>query len=377
MKLLHTSDWHLGMSFRGRSSAEDQEYFTEQICSIIKERKIDAVIISGDVFDRNLASGEAVALYDRIMTRIVGEMNTPVLSVAGNHDSAERLSQCHELLKKSGLYVAGSLSEDFMTFESDDAQIFLIPWFTTEKARSVFHERTSEINSLEDAWIVVASKIKAKFKCDKKHILVTHAFIVNAETSVSDRAAEVGFATAVGKAVFDGFDYVALGHIHKHQDIGENIAYCGTPMPYSFGKEEKQEKGIIVIDTDDMTKEFVTLKPLHRRTTLAGTYDEILKADYPEDVKNGYVRLEVNDSYVGADAMAQFSEKYPLLIEVKGKDYDSDEADITMSMEDFEKMADNPVDIFREFCREVKHDFTDERLSFFKQALSEYTEEDK
>ena len=101
MRFLHTSDWHLGISFMGRSAMEDQRYFIDQILEIIKEKKVDAVLLAGDVFDRSMANGDIVLFYDEIMTKMVVENNIPVLSIAGNHDSAERLSQCHELLRKS------------------------------------------------------------------------------------------------------------------------------------------------------------------------------------------------------------------------------------------------------------------------------------
>ncbi len=375
MKLLHTSDWHLGLHLNNRSIAEDQEYFVNQICKIIKENDIDAVLLAGDVFDRSMATGETISLYDSTMTKIVSELNTAVLSIAGNHDGAERLSQCHELLKNAGLYIAGSLSEDFMVAEFDDTDIYLVPWFSIEKARSVFHSRADEILNLEDAWRVVCDEIKKTFKKEKKHILVTHAFIVNAETSVSDKAAEIGTAAAVGKSVFEGFDYVALGHIHKPQIISETIRYCGTPMPYSFGKEEKQEKGVVVIDTSDMSQKFIPLELLHKMTTIKGSYDEILKADYPDEIRNGYVKLEVSDSYIGPEALSLFSERYPLMIDAKGKDYNDDSAEITMSIEDLQNLTDNPSDIFKQFCNDTKLNFTEDRLNFFKQAMDEYMEE--
>lgn len=376
MKLLHTSDWHIGITFRGKSCEEDQQFFLDRICDIIRDRNIDAVLLSGDVFDRGLASSDAIAFYDRAVTRIVADLHTPVLCAAGNHDGGGRLSQCSRLLKEAGLYISGTLTRDIMIAEFEDTEIFIVPWFTAEKARSVFPEKADDIKNLEDAWIAVGDEIRARFTDSKRHIIVTHAFIVNAETSVSDRAAEIGSAAAVGKYVFDGFDYAALGHIHKPQIISDKVRYCGTPMPYSFGKEEKQEKGVVIIDTDDMSQEFVPLELLHKRTTLKGTYNELLAADFPDDVRNGYVRLEVSDSYIGTDAMALFSEKYPLLLEARGRDYDGEGAGITMTLEDFEKKSSDPAEIFKSFCMDTGLDFSEERLSFFKEAVDKYAEED-
>ena len=376
MKILHTSDWHLGISFRGRSSEEDQLHFADQICSILQSRGIDAMILAGDVFDRSIASSEAVSLYDRIMTRIAGEMGIPVLCIAGNHDSAERLSQCKQLLRKSGLYISGSLSRKFDIAEFDDTDIYLLPWFTPEKARAVFHEDAESIKSMEDAYKMVCSKIRETFKKDKRHILVSHAYIANAITSTSDRAAEIGFAARVSKSVFEGFDYVALGHIHKEQQLSDQIRYSGSPMPYSFGKEETQKKGVIIIDTADMSQEFIELEPLHARVTLRGEFDDLLNTRYSDDIRNGYVRLEVTDSYVGSEAMALFNERFPNLLEVKGKDFDRDDASISMSIDEFEEKVDDPLAVFKEYCKDVlKENAPEERLEHFNKALEDYAKE--
>lgn len=375
MKILHTSDWHLGISFRGRDSVEDQEFFLDRICEIIKERKIDAVILAGDVFDRAVASSEAVAFYDRAMTRIVAGMDTDLICVAGNHDGASRLSQCSALLRKSGLYISGILGHEIEKISYDDTDIFLLPWFTAERARAAFPERADEITDEESAYRTVCDEIRRVMEPGRKNILVTHAFVTGAETSESDRAAEIGSASAVPVSVFEGFDYVALGHIHKHQEIGANAVYSGSPMPYSFGKEEKQAKGVVVVDTDAMIREFVEIPVLRKRSTITADYDTIIRADYPEEVRKGYVRLEVTDRAIGTEAMALFTERYPLLLEARGKSFDNDESGITLTIEEFEKRANDPMQIFDEFCRDMKFEKTLQMMENFKKAVEEYGKE--
>ena len=375
MKLLHTSDWHLGITFSGRSSLEDQNHFIDAICGIIREKSVGAVLLAGDVFDRSVAGGETVSFYDRIMTKIAGEMRIPLLCVAGNHDSAERLSQCSELLKKSGLYLAGVLKRDTETVELGNADVYLVPWFSIDRARAVFPEAAEGMSTLEDAWAVVADNIRKSFRPGKRHVLLTHAYAVGAETSVSDRSAEIGTAAAVGSGVFEGFDYVALGHIHKPQVIKDNICYSGCPMAYSFGKEEGQEKGVVIVDTDDMSREFVAIEPLRKRTTIRGTLDELMEADYPEDVKNGYVRLEITDSMLGPGMYALLSERYPLILEAAGSGMNGEEGDILMTLEEFEEKSKDPVEIFRGFCEDVNLGINDSRLEHFREALEECVKE--
>lgn len=373
MKILHTSDWHLGRLNSNRSMYEDQKYFIDAICDIIVQENISAVLIAGDIYDRSIASPDAIKLYDYAMNRIAGELGVKVLAVAGNHDSSVRLATNSKLLKNCGLYVTGALSKSVDSVELDEAQVFMFPWFNTDKVRALFPDDAQDIKSLTDAYELIVNKAKEKFKSDKKHIALSHSFIVGAETSTSDRSAEVGFASAVSAKVFDGFDYVALGHIHKPQDVAPNIRYSGTPMPYAFGKEENQIKSVTVINTDDMSVTQIPLPLLHLRKTLKATFEELLKADYPDDIRNAYLRLEITDSYLGLEMIAMLSDIYPNAIEFCGKSYDDGVSNINLSVEELEKLESNPEEIFKRFCIEQINSAPDEhKLELFKNAVEEY-----
>ena len=296
--------------------------------------------------------------------------------IAGNHDGPERLSQFSDLLVNSGLYIAGSLSEQVNVINNDDVDIYLLPWISTDKVKTVYPDMAEEIASMEDAYRVVLDKYREKFVKGHKNILVAHAFIVDAETSVSDRAAEIGKATAVGSYVFDGFDYVALGHLHGPQDITDRIRYSGSPMAYAFGREEKQVKSVTIVDTDDLSHKIIPIPQLNKRTTLKGTYDELIKADYDDDTLNGYIRLEVTDSYVGLDTLSLFREKYRNLLEVTGKGFERDDAEITMTIEEFENVNTDPEAIFTKYCEDtMKKEPGEHLLKLFKAAVRQYEKE--
>lgn len=377
MKLLHTSDWHLGMTFRGINIQEDQKYFLQQIYQIIEEEKVDAVLLAGDVFDRSIASSDAMKLYDEAMTKICMEMEVPVFMVAGNHDGAERLASCSQLLKKSGLHILGALKKELEPVELEDAQIFLLPWFTLEKVRAMFPESAENIHTLEEGYQFVCDKMKQSFVVGKKHILVAHTFIIHAETSVSDRAAEVGRAAAIGTKPFAGFDYVALGHLHGAQDIGDYIRYSGTPMPYSFGKEEKQIKCVTIIDTETMERKVIPLEPLHTRITISGPYERILSAkNLTERERKGYVRVELEDVHVGIEVIASLREIYPNLLEVGGKSFEQENAKITMTIDELEKQEQDPLQILKRYFQDVMNVQPDEHLvELFGKAVSDYEKE--
>lgn len=365
MKLLHTSDWHLGASDGDRSLKEDQRHFIDEICGIIARENVDAIIIAGDVYDRSVASADAIKLYDYAMTRICLDMKKEAIIIAGNHDSADRLAGCKDLLQKSGLHVLGAIEKEPYVIKYDDVDIYMFPWYTEEKVKGLYPEKKDDIKNLTEAYRVVCNHAKDTFDASKKHIAVSHAFITNSIVSGSDKSAEIasiGTALQVDADVFEGFDYVALGHIHGPQDINDTVRYSGTPMAYSFGREEKQEKSVTIIDTDTMKRTIVPLHPLYKRTTLEGTYDELLKGDCEDDVKNGYVRLKVTDSYVGLERIAQLRDVYPKCLEIQGKSFEGEDSGIKMTMEEFQEIEDDPMAIFKSFCKDVINEEPGEHL---------------
>ena len=373
MIFLHTSDWHLGATEGERELREDQYFFIDEICRIIEERQVDAVLLAGDVYDRSVGSASAIRLYNYAMERICRDLKKTVLTIAGNHDSADRLSSCGSLLEKAGLYISGAAEREARVVAFDDAEVFLLPWVTEEKVRSLYPEE--RISDLTGAYQVLTDHMRERFSPDKKHIVVSHAFITNAETSTSDRAAEIGFATQVSASVFDGFDYVALGHIHKPQNVNGHIRYSGTPMPYSFGKEESQEKSVTLLDTETMTQEIVPLPLLHQRRTLTGTYEELLNPDCPEEVRTGYVRLNVTDTALGLELLSNLRQVYPHPLVMSGKAYEGDGTSISLTMEEFEQMENDPSQVFRSFCREeMGQEATPHFVELFEKAVSRYEE---
>ena len=377
MKLLHTSDWHLGMLINSVDISEDQQLFIDQIREIVKDRQIDAVLIAGDIFDRANVSGETIKLYDDAVTGLCAGDGVKTFVIAGNHDGAERLAQCSRLLEGSGLYVAGALERPVKKVEFDDADIYLLPWAETAKVRYLFPEHAEEITGAENAYRMICDSIRENMNRSKKNILLSHAFIVDAETSVSDRAAEIGFASAISADVFEGFDYVALGHIHKPQDITDCIRYSGTPMPYSFGREETQEKSVTVIDTEDMSREIVPLKLLHERNTLQGKYEELLKGDVPEEVRSGFVRVELTDKFLGTETMLALRQVYPNILEGRGLTYDDGDAKATLTAEDLKRLSSDPTAIFRSFCADVIGTKPDEeQIARFLEAFGSEGEEE-
>ena len=373
MKLLHTSDWHFGMPLGTGSYADDQRYFLEQLYDLIAKEQVEAVLLSGDVYDSSVTNAEAIGLYNEAVTKICLELKCKMIVIAGNHDSAARLASCRELLKASGLYVSGRLDGILspVLLDGGKVAVYSLPFFNRDEVIALFPDEKEAIRSQETAVMVVCDKIRENMDESRRNIVLSHALIVDSEVSESDRSARVGFATAVSKDVFHGFDYVALGHIHKPQVISDTIRYSGSPLKYSFGNEEKQEKGVVLIDTDTMTQAFVPLMPKRDRKTLEGTLEELLAR---EDVREDYLRLRVTDRYAGLELIAQLRERFPHLLEVYGMSITEGEELSSLSVEELQQLDE--TDIMEKFMAEnFSYNLTEAQKILFQDVLAWSREE--
>ena len=373
MKVLHTSDWHFGMGLGTGSYAEDQRYFLEQLYGLIRTEGVEAVLLAGDVYDSSVTNAEAIGLYNEAVTKLCLELGCRLIVIAGNHDSAARLASCRELLKASGLYVTGRLERDMepVLLDNGKVAVYSLPFFGREEVSALFPERKEEIRSQETAMMVVCDHIRQSMDPGRRNIVISHALIVDAELSESDRSARVGFATAVSKDVFRSFDYVALGHIHKPQVIAPHIRYSGSPLKYSFGAEEKQEKGVVLIDTQTMEQRFVPMKPLRERRTVEGTYDELTAR---EEITGDYLRLKVTDRYAGLELVSQLRERFPHLLEVYGKSLTEGEELSALSVEELQRLDE--TDIMEKFFGEnFSYTPTQAQRKLFQEVLAWSREE--
>lgn len=336
MKILHTSDWHLGISVHGASMLDEQRHFAGELIKIIKENNIDAVIVSGDVFDSTVASAEAISLYNDIATSICRDLSVKLIVIAGNHDGAVRLSSMHALLEKTGLYIYGGLERVIKPVIIGNAAIYPIPYFNTDKVRALYPDEN--ITSADTAMACVCNHIYENMDNNMFNIAAAHAFVSGAELSESDRSAViVGASVMVSKSVFDKFSYTALGHLHKPQNVSEKVRYSGTPVKYSFS-EVSSDKSVTVIDTENGEISYIPLKPLHDMRIIRGSAEEIASAKPSED----YIKLEITDRYIGAEFFTEMKERFPNLLQMTGKT-DSGTAEMSISAEKIEKLSTEEI----------------------------------
>jgi len=322
MKLFHLSDLHLGKSVHGFSMLEDQEYILKVILSIADDEAPQAVLISGDVFDRNVAPTGALRLLDDFLDGLA-RRNIKVFIISGNHDSADRLAFGSRLMNRSGIHISpvydGEVSSFTLSDEYGDADIFLLPFLKPVQVRKFFPD--AEINNWTDAVKTVIGTMKIDE--NKRNIILAHQFVTGASTCESEEIIVGGFDNVDAEA-FSAFDYVALGHIHSPQRIKrETLRYSGTPLKYSFS-EWKHEKSLVVvelkeknsadfIDSVDIKK--IPLIPKRDMLKIKGTYLEVTARDFYKDLNtDNYYQITLTDEDDQPNAIGKLRVIYPNLM---------------------------------------------------------------
>ena len=292
MKLIHLSDLHLGKRVNEFSMLEDQEYILTKIINIVDEQSPQGVIIAGDVYDKSVPSAEAVELFDDFLFRL-SKRNLKVFVISGNHDSAERIAFGGRLMDKSGIYMSpvynGKVKPIVLEDDYGSLNVYMLPFIKPSNVRRFYPE--NEIVSYTDAIKCAVSEMNINEA--QRNVLITHQFVTGALRTESEDVS-VGGTDNVDVSAFDGFDYVALGHLHRSQKCGrEFVRYSGTPLKYSFS-EAKDVKSVTVVELKEkgnMGLSFIPLIPKRDMVEIKGKYDEIV-------LKSFYVGTTYDEDYM-------------------------------------------------------------------------------
>lgn len=323
MKLIHLSDLHLGKRINEFSMLEDQEYILTKIINIIDEQNPQGVIIAGDVYDKSVPSAEAVELFDNFLFRL-SKRNLRVFVISGNHDSAERIAFGGRIMNKSRIYMSpvynGKVAPITVADDHGAVNIYMLPFVKPANVRRFYSEK--EIVSYTDAIKIAVDEMH--IDKSQRNILVTHQFVTGALRTESEDIS-VGGADNVDVCAFDGFDYVALGHIHRSQKCGsEYIRYSGTPLKYSFS-EAKDHKSVTVLDIREkgnIELSFIPLTPKRDMVEIKGKYDEIMLRSFYEGTNYGedYMHITLTDEEDIPDVLTKLRVVYKNIMKL---DYDN------------------------------------------------------
>lgn len=348
MKLIHLSDLHIGKRVNEVSMIEDQAYILLQILRMIDEEKADAVLIAGDIYDKSVPSAEAVTLFDDFLCRLA-KRKLPVLIISGNHDSPERLAFGNRLLEQSGIHISpvydGCVQPVTLEDKHGPVHFWLLPFVKPVHVKRFFPEESLE--SYADAVRTAVEKLGMNKAL--RNVLLTHQFVTGAATCESEELS-VGGSDNVDAAVFEGFDYVALGHIHGPQNIGSNrIRYCGTPLKYSFS-EENHHKSVTVVELGakgDLHLRLLPLIPKHDLRSIRGTFAELTdKAFYSGTAAEDYLHVILTDEEDIPEAIGQLRIIYPNILKLSYDNTRTRADRVIGGAEDVQRKS--PLELFEE-----------------------------
>ncbi|MGW0084739.1 exonuclease SbcCD subunit D [Streptomyces sp. NPDC003393] len=316
MRLLHTSDWHLGRSFHRVSMLEAQATFIGHLVATVRERGVDAVVVSGDVYDRAVPPLAAVELFDDALHRLAA-LGVPTVMISGNHDSARRLGVGAGLIDRAGIHLrtepAACATPVVLSDAHGDVAFYGLPYLEPALVKDHFGvEKAGHEAVLAAAMDRVRADLATRVP-GTRSVVLAHAFVTGGEASDSERDITVGGVAAVPAGVFAGVDYAALGHLHGCQTITERVRYSGSPLPYSFS-EAGHHKTMWLVDLDAdgrVTAERVGCPVPRPLARLRGTLEELLADPGLARHRDAWVEATLTDPVRPADPMARLAERFP------------------------------------------------------------------
>ncbi|NLY81301.1 MAG: exonuclease SbcCD subunit D [Clostridiales bacterium] len=376
MKLIHLSDLHIGKRVNEFSMLLDQEYILTKVINIIDDVKPDGIIIAGDIYDKSVPSAEAVQLFDDFIYKLA-KRKLQVFVISGNHDSPERIAFGSRVFDESGIHMSpvynGKVVPISVKDEHGIVDIYMLPFIKPANVRRFYPDE--KIESYTDAMGIA---LKDSVSSDNRNILITHQFVTGALRSESEDIS-VGGSDNIDVSVFDAFDYVALGHIHKPQKIGkETVRYSGTPLKYSFSEvnHEKSvtvlellEKGSINIDT-------IPLIPKRDLREIKGTYLEITaRSNYKNTNTDDYMHITLTDEEDIPDAMGKLRVIYPNLMKLDYDNMRTRSSDTLIESENVDRKS--PLELFSEFYEKQNNQEMHEEQQRLIKGLIESIWEDR
>lgn len=319
VRLLHTSDWHVGRTFHGADLLAEQEAVLTHLAELVTSEHVDVVVVAGDIYDRAVPSAEAVRVATKAMSRI-RQAGAQLVITPGNHDSAARLGAFADFAAAGGLHlratIAGLAEPVLLNDEHGDVAIYGIPYLEPEPSRHALGvpEARGHTGVLTEAMRRVREDLATRPKT--RSVVLAHAFVTGGASSESERTIAVGGVEQVPGDVFDGVDYVALGHLHGPQTLAEHLRYSGSPLAYSFS-EARQRKSVWLVDLDAAglagvrRHELPVPRPL---ATLRGELQELLDAPEHEEWRDHFLSVTVTDRVRPVDAMRRLRERFPYAV---------------------------------------------------------------
>lgn len=380
MNLLHLSDLHIGKRVNEYSMLEDQKYILNEILNIIDKKKVQTVLIAGDIYDKSVPPAEAVAVLDEFLTKLM-DAHIEVFMISGNHDSQERLNFGSRIMDKNGVHIAGrfqgSLCRYVLKDEYGVINVYLLPFLKPTMLLPYFKE---EIECYEKAIVLALSTVK--IDKSQRNLLIAHQFVTNAGQKPVQSDSEnisLGGVEEVDYKIFDDFDYVALGHIHRSQSMGrKTIRYAGSPLKYSFS-EVRHEKSVTLItwkEKGNLNYEKILLTPMRDMRQIKGKLEQLtdLKIASLANCKD-YIHAILTDEEDIMDAIGKLRMIYPNIMRLDLENKRTCNQKETEELKSEHILQQEPLKLFSEFYKSQNNINLDEtRRNIMEQLILELKE---
>ena len=394
MKFIHTADLHIGKSVCEHSMLDEQRFILASILDVVKREKPDAFLVAGDVYDKSVPSAEAVAVLDDFLVRL-SETGTKVFVLSGNHDSAERIAFGGRLMANRGVYMSpvysGAFTPVTLKDESGEVDVWMLPFVRPATVRACLEsdEDRAQVTDYTSAMRMAIAQMK--LTAGRRNVLLAHQFVTGAERSDSEE--NVGGLDNVDASVFEGFDYVALGHIHKPQNVAKDeaglarVRYSGTPLKYSLS-EASHKKSLTVIELGvkaeiglaNIDVREIPLTPEHDVREIRGTFAELVSPEFQrKQLADGfklddYVYVKLTDENDVPDAALKLRGIYPNLMML---DYDNERTrNQKIVVGEGKAEQKTPMELFGEFFSDMtKRELNEEESEFVRDMIESIWEE--
>lgn len=378
MKILHLADLHLGKRVNEMSMIEDQKYILDQIITLIKEESVGIVLLCGDIYDKSIPTIEAIHLLDEFLDQL-SKMAIKVLMISGNHDSIDRLSFGKSLFTRSNLYIASQFENEIekITVKENGITVnfYMLPFVKSAYISHIFQLQT---DSYEECfrYLIEHTKIDE----EETNILLSHQFVTankkNPELSDSETSS-LGGIDNIDFHIFDPFDYVALGHIHKPQAMGrEMVRYAGSILKYSFSEIHMDKKAtILTIDAKkEISLSFYPLKPLRDMREIECSLEELLKKQCEIGNQEDYIHVILTDEEQILDAIGKVRTIYPNVMQISFKNRRYMKQLESAQIKEDQISDQSPAELFEQFYKMQNHIDLDEKrlqlvLSVFEEVI--------
>lgn len=415
MKIIHTGDWHIGKIVNEFSMIEDQEFILEQLIKVMEEEKPDALVIAGDLYDRSIPPVEAVELLDKVFSKILLELKIPILAIAGNHDSAERLSFGSKILTQNGLHIAGVFDKEIKKVVLEEGKkpvnFYLVPYGDPREVRHILED--DEISNHDCAMKKIIENIKENMKDNERNVMVAHGYVTfmkekdigeneedlsetdlqialgdendseegdanhkraGLQTSDSERLLSIGGTDLVSGEHFSCFNYTALGHLHGPQKVGsDRMRYSGSLLKYSFS-ETNHKKGVTIVEIDEAGEVSIQLKeliPKRDMRIIKGPLKELIDpAVYGGTNVEDYIYAILTDEGELMDPISKLRAVYTNIMGLHREDNSEKEESRTSAASGYQNKS--KLQLFEEFYQSIAgKELTEEKFDLVKEIIEE------